>query len=32
MSDDDHAGIGDGIVKRRHDFALLCSIHFSLRL
>src|SRR6188472_1291450 len=32
MSDDDHASFGDGIVKRRHDFALLCSIHYSLRL
>src|SRR5262249_22569557 len=31
VSDDDHAGLGDSVVKRRNDFALLCSIHSSLR-
>jgi len=27
VSDDDHAGLGESVVKRRNDFALLCSIH-----
>ena len=32
VSDDDHAGLGEDVVKRRHDFALLCSLQCSLRL
>ena len=32
VSDDDHAGLGEDVMKRRHDFALLCSFQCSLRL
>jgi hypothetical protein len=27
MSDDNHASLGESVVKRRYNFALLCSFH-----